>query len=314
MSSRLHAGTLTRFPSNFSEFREEIAEALGCFFGPAAMNQYRQQAETQFRLSLQHPAVRAYAVTDAERTLAMLFAVVSSGKAARIPFYHVLSDYAQSDVPRLLASTASHALRSEGINHIVAECVSLGTADFRKTFTEKGFSVIERLLMRLEPIALCSDENHPTGRSVPLTQEYTESLGRLLAAVYERHPDRPIHIDLQNTSVAVQFVREVFSGSYGITRPNYVRGIIQENRLLGLVLGCEVSSDCGFVLHVAVHPDFQHHGLGTQLMLDLLREFRNVGLTSAALAVTATNPAVNLYERLGFKKIRRFDTYVWQQA
>jgi mycothiol synthase len=66
----------------------------------------------------------------------------------------------------------------------------------------------------------------------------------------------------------------------------------------------------GFVDILAVHPDHQHKGIGTTLLVETFRRFRMAGVEEAQLGVASTNPrALRIYERLGMTPRFRYDTY-----
>ena len=52
-----------------------------------------------------------------------------------------------------------------------------------------------------------------------------------------------------------------------------------------------------FVESIYIHPDHQSRGIGTKLMQDIVDE---AGDTTVRLSVLKANPAIRLYERLGF--------------
>ena len=56
------------------------------------------------------------------------------------------------------------------------------------------------------------------------------------------------------------------------------------------------------VIDIALIPQFRNQGLGKQLMLDILQKARNLDL-AVRIHVEQNNPAMHLYDRLGFKKI-----------
>lgn len=306
-----HTSRLTQVPQNFAAFRQEIAEGLVTISGRAAAEQYLQHADSQLQLCLQHPFITVYEVSDDNRTAGLLVAVITNN-AARIPFYHVLSDYSATDAAFHLVLGAVDDLRRRGMRHIAAECISMGPATFSDGFFARGFTCIPRLFMSID----LQQNPPPVGelplKSLCLPENLSSAIGNLLVDVYRDHPDRPLHIDLQDLPTATRFVEEVFSGTYGVVYPRYLRFMRQNNRVAGAILGCEISADCGFVLHVAVHPHFQNKGIGTQLLHELLHEFCQARLQKAALAVTEANPAVHLYQRIGFETLKRYDTYVWQ--
>jgi mycothiol synthase len=67
----------------------------------------------------------------------------------------------------------------------------------------------------------------------------------------------------------------------------------------------------GWVIAVAVLPEFQRRGIGRAIVAQSLRLFREVGMTSARLGVDAENAhgALGLYESLGFSVVERGRIY-----
>jgi GNAT superfamily N-acetyltransferase len=53
-------------------------------------------------------------------------------------------------------------------------------------------------------------------------------------------------------------------------------------------------------ISIGVAPGWRHQGIGTRLLRALIAEARRSGLTGLSLSVELDNPAVGLYERLGF--------------
>jgi GNAT superfamily N-acetyltransferase len=59
-------------------------------------------------------------------------------------------------------------------------------------------------------------------------------------------------------------------------------------------------------------PEFQRRGIGSSLLDRLIREAEEVGLP-IHLRLLKVNPALSLYERKGFKVVRREDPYVYME-
>jgi len=62
-------------------------------------------------------------------------------------------------------------------------------------------------------------------------------------------------------------------------------------------------------LGIALEPPYQHKGYGRALILDTLRRAADAGYRQVSLTVHPENPAQGLYERCGFRKMERRNTY-----
>ena len=66
----------------------------------------------------------------------------------------------------------------------------------------------------------------------------------------------------------------------------------------------------GHIVSLAVDREQRRHGIALAMMEETLRRMRDVGLKECFLEVRETNePAIKLYEKLGFKIVRRVSGY-----
>jgi len=80
---------------------------------------------------------------------------------------------------------------------------------------------------------------------------------------------------------------------------------LQGPEYCGTIQGIEDAGGFGAIQNLGVTPGHRGRGLGRLLMLKALAGFQSVGLTRAYLEVTAQNEsAIQLYERIGFRKTR----------
>ena len=70
--------------------------------------------------------------------------------------------------------------------------------------------------------------------------------------------------------------------------------------LVGYVVARLEGSEC-HVDSIAVKPGFRGRGIGTRLLSEALEECKKRGARAAYLEVDVENPAVKLYEKLGFR-------------
>ena len=58
------------------------------------------------------------------------------------------------------------------------------------------------------------------------------------------------------------------------------------------------------ILNIAIHPDWRRRGIGRELVEAVLEEAREEGAARVTLEVRRyNNPAIGLYERLGFRRV-----------
>lgn len=85
---------------------------------------------------------------------------------------------------------------------------------------------------------------------------------------------------------------------------------VEENKVVGYI-GLSVIIDEGYILNVAVHPDYQGKGIGKALVKTVDDFAVENNLAFVTLEVRPSNEkAISLYESFGFKKVgERRDYY-----
>ena len=86
-------------------------------------------------------------------------------------------------------------------------------------------------------------------------------------------------------------------------------------KLAGLLAITAVRPHTAHIPQIAVAPEFQGQGLGTEMMARGFDECLRQGFREISLTVTDSNSgAVRLYEGLGFQTFRIFVAFVWNQT
>lgn len=80
-----------------------------------------------------------------------------------------------------------------------------------------------------------------------------------------------------------------------------------EGKVVGFA-GPVIRQDNGraFFAGIGVHPDYEGHGLGSILFFKLCEAFQNVQTEYMSLFTGHANPAIRIYEKAGFNKVKQF--------
>lgn len=302
---------IDRLPANIGEFIEEVASGLTALYGEKAGFQYRRTARSILQTTISHAAVDVVAVWEEDAAAGLLLGV-TRGRMAQVSFIHVLRRCSNQGVEDALVTEAVRTFRANGIGAILSECVPFCPLRLDAVFEALGFERIERTLMSApldSPALTCCP-----AISTPYAAREWDAVAGTIVEAYQDHPGRKLHTEVRDEVQALTFLDSVASGGYGSVKPAYGRAVWRDGECAGVVVGCEIAPEMGFVLQLAVRPAYQRCGLGTGLLRDLAEAFRGEGLVRMILGVTRSNPAKRLYDRLGFEPIRPVNAYVWWDA
>jgi ribosomal protein S18 acetylase RimI-like enzyme len=148
------------------------------------------------------------------------------------------------------------------------------------------------------------------------SDHYQEAAAQLIAAAYVGHIDGRINDQYRSPGGARRFLYNItqYPGCGVFYRPaSYVALEAISGRLCGISLASLVAAGCGHITQICVTPAVRGTGIGHALLRQSLTILRDADCRSATLTVTAANEdAVTLYERVGFRTVRRFPAYVWE--
>jgi GNAT superfamily N-acetyltransferase len=135
----------------------------------------------------------------------------------------------------------------------------------------------------------------PTSR--PVRAEDGAALGRLAMAAYSGGVDDPG----EDEAWHVEDLTAALAGRYGrLLTP--VSAVVDADDGLAATTLFTWWGDLPFLAFCLTHPDHQGRGIATALIADAARALAAEGHREVHLAVTQTNPARALYERLGFRE------------
>jgi len=148
------------------------------------------------------------------------------------------------------------------------------------------------------------------------TDHYQEAAAHLISAAYLGHIDSRINDQYRTPGGARKFLYNIvqYPGCGAFYRPaSYAAFEAATGHLCGISLASLVAPESGHITQICVSPSVRGTGIGHALLRQSLKTLKEMGCRSASLTVTAANEdAVALYERVGFRTIRRFSAFVWE--
>jgi ribosomal protein S18 acetylase RimI-like enzyme len=131
--------------------------------------------------------------------------------------------------------------------------------------------------------------------------EGLEALALLEVQGYQDTVDFRLRPELSSLQTTKSFFQRLFSNVRGIFYPDLSFKLLAHKRVCGAIYTFD-SRPIAYVADFVISPDFRGQGLGEFLLRYSLLQYKQAGFQQAGLAVTALNqPALNLYEKLGFE-------------
>lgn len=197
-------------------------------------------------------------------------------------------------------------------------------------FERAGFCIYPRLFMGLKLDGLRSFDSAPAeeidapqnliphGTFRRWTPADFDLSPQVITASYAGHIDSQINDQYLSPGGAQRFLHNIvrFPGC-GIfeERSSWVLVPRQNHRLLALLLCSRVSAGVGHVTQICVLPEIQRRGVGNALLELCAASLQANGTEMVTLTVTEQNTtAVNLYRRMGYQLLHRFDAMLWQRG
>jgi ribosomal protein S18 acetylase RimI-like enzyme len=242
---------------------------------------------------------------------------VSEDRKALIGDLYVLSRYARPELEDVLLGAVLNALAATpGLHRIEAQLMMMHGAFERPLPYGRYLHIHPRNLM------LADGERAPglpKGRAAgryafaPWREEDQEEAALLIAGSYHGHVDSTINDQYRTASGARRFLNNIVQyPGCGVFQHAASLTARVGNRMVGLCLTSRVADNVGHITQICVLPEAQGTGVGYELLRRSLLTLCDAGCESVSLTVTAANQqAVGLYQNMGFRAVRHFAAYVW---
>lgn len=102
---------------------------------------------------------------------------------------------------------------------------------------------------------------------------------------------------------------QVYLQNFGKGAADYGFVAIADGKIIGAVWA-RIMNDYGHIddntpsLALAIYNGYRGHGIGTSLMRAIMKKLQEEGYHAVSLSVQKSNPALRLYQRLGFETVK----------
>ncbi len=217
----------------------------------------------------------------------------------------------------LLHAVLAELWRTPGVRRVEAQLMMLSSPFDRAVPNQSWFRAYPRYFLEvdLEPITKLAPREPRAVTISPWLPRAQEQTARLIAIAYKGHIDSQINDQYRSPGGARRFLMNIvqYPGCGTFFGPASLAATDMTGALCGVSLASMVAGRVGHITQVCVSPSHKGTGLGYELMRRSLIALAAHGCRSASLTVTCANePAVRLYQRMGFVNRRDFAAYVWQ--
>ncbi len=218
---------------------------------------------------------------------------------------------------KLLAEMLATLRAVPRLQRIEAQLMPFG-CPLDQVLAEQNFRLYPRQFMLL-PLADPAPDHPIISEGLRLERWNDRFFGpcaRLIHLAYASHVDGEVNDQYRSEAGALKFLKNIIvlpGCGHFQAEASFVVRPVGSDRLVGVVLTSAVSHGVGHTTQICVMPGYQGHGLGRQLMEASIQALRALRFTALSLTVTCINePAVRLYDRLGFQTVKTFAAGVWQ--
>jgi ribosomal protein S18 acetylase RimI-like enzyme len=261
-------------------------------------------------------ALRGYGLLERGVICGYCYYVVEDRKAILGDLYMAKASATAANEWSLLSATLQAAARNPQVARIEAQLLMLRHPAEQSVPLQNYAQVYPRQFMiaDLDESALPPAVGRPVSFE-PWRAETQEEVAGLITSSYHGHVDACINDQYRTYPGARRFLHNIVNyPGCGIFLPAAsLVARAPDGKLAGVVLSSMVAEDTGHITQVCVAPEWQGQRVGYELMRRSMTLQKESGCTRSSLTVTGSNGnAVQLYQRIGFRAVRRFPACVWE--
>ncbi|MBV8816879.1 MAG: GNAT family N-acetyltransferase [Acidobacteriaceae bacterium] len=232
---------------------------------------------------------------------------------------YVLREFASvENESRLLNSVLDVLLKTPLVKRVESQLMMLRTAATMPLPHWRYLNVYRRDFMEtsLEGVAGLSPASAESSVAIDNWSDASqEDAASLIANAYRGHVDAEINDQYRSAAGARKFLMNIvqFPGCGSFFQPaSFVAVDPKTGRVCGMCLASLVAPEVGHITQICVSRSVRGKGVGYALLRRSMQSLARNHCKRASLTVTSSNrEAIELYERVGFRKIKEFAAHIW---
>src|SRR3984885_2346219 len=203
------------------------------------------------------------------------------------------------------------------VNRVEAQIMPFG-GPLDAALLSQHFRLYQRqfMMLKISEVKLKGTVLSPGMKLERWSDRNFEACAKLIQIAYADHVDGDINDQYRSEAGGMKFLRNIVilpgCGQF-LPEASFLVRPATGDHLVGMVLTSTVKERVGHTTQVCVLPGYQGHRIGRSLMEASIHALIRRKYEWLSLTVTAVNTsAVQLYEHLGFKTIKKFAAGVWQ--
>ena len=264
-------------------------------------------------------ALSGYALMDGGQAAGYVYFVLEEHKGLIGDLYIRRAFHTIENEDRLLTALLESMIGASQVKRIESQLMMIMPDPARRMPGWQYLNTYGRNFMLLDFESAPALAEKPAPTKIYLekwSDHHTEGSAQLIAGAYASHIDSRINDQYRSVNGARRFLYNIvqYPGCGSFFRPaSFVAFDMRHGWMCGMSLASVVGNEAGHITQICVAPAVRGTGVGYELLRESLACLREHGCRKVSLTVTSANhEAVRLYERVGFRTVRRFSAYVWE--
>lgn len=312
MKTCVHINAIDTLPENFTEFQNSIRTRVNFLYGVDAAQFVQTQLRRNVSGQIHRSDMLTWAAVDDGGTTVGLLAAALDGERARVVMFHVLPRHRGQGIEERMMTAAIESMDRAGIHAVLCDTL-LDEAPLDSGIME-GLQAYPRIMMRAPVAAMTGKQVGAASMTSPIREEQVNAIADCIISAYENHPDGHLYCEVREKTEAALMVKSAMNGAYGQTSVQWMRALWNGSQCQGGIIGTRLFPHTVFVLQIFVRPEYQGQGRGKLLFRELAGAVESgTSGSDFVLCVSADNPAVRLYAKLGFLPLYTTTAYLWEK-